>query len=57
MSMTEDEKEKVLNLLRMFKIIDTTVAITNGPVCMCERVAYGRRGCRLARAISAVIYT
>jgi hypothetical protein len=32
------------------------VAITNGPVSMCERVALGRGGCRLARAISAVIY-
>ena len=28
-----------------------------GAVCMCERVAYGRRGCRLVRAIPAVIYT
>jgi len=27
-----------------------------GAVCMCERVAYGRGGCRLVRAISVVIY-
>jgi hypothetical protein len=31
------------------------VVITNGPVCMCERVSWGRGGCGLGRDISTVI--
>jgi hypothetical protein len=34
-----------------------TVPITNGPVYMCDRVSWGRKGWRLVRDISDVIYT
>ena len=37
--------------------LGVAVVITNGPVCMCERVAYGRGGSGVVRVISDVIYT